>query len=94
MKCGKCGGKGYLEEFYHYGANARPMIKQCCDIAAYSRRVQAMIQGPEEAFKAYGRENPIIARHMNVTKDGIELKRGPTNPREGEPCPVIPFPKR
>jgi hypothetical protein len=41
-KDGPCEGRGYLISWYHYGAKARPQLKQCCDITEYSRAVQAM----------------------------------------------------
>lgn len=88
--CEKCGGKGYLEDWYHYGAKARPMIRQCCDIKAYSRRVQLMTQTTEDAFKAVGRKEPFIGHEMNVTHKGVEMK-GKRERKEGEPCPVIPL---
>lgn len=90
-KSGRCGGKGYIEDWYHYADQARPMLRQCCDVSAYSARVQLLAQGPEEAFKSYGRKSPIIARHMNVTSRGIETKKGPENPEGGKACEVIPL---
>lgn len=46
MKCAKCKGVGYIETFYHYGAQARPMVQQCCDISAYSKRVKELFSDP------------------------------------------------
>lgn len=89
MKCKKCGGKGYIESHYAKDARFQTIVRQCCDIAAYSRRVMAA--DPEKAFKDYGKKNPLITRHFDVTSKGIEVKKGPDQNPKGEPCPVIPF---
>lgn len=90
MKCPKCGGRGFLQEYYHYGAKARSIIKQCCDIKAYSRAVQLMSGVPDEAFKEVGRKEPFIGKEMNVTHKGLEIKSG-REKKEGPPCRVIPL---
>lgn len=93
MKCGKCAGVGFIQEYYHYGAKARPIIKQCCDIKAYTRAVQLMSQSKEDLFKAVGRKEPFIGKEMNVTHRGLEFKGGRAK-KEGEPCKVIPLKPR
>lgn len=90
MACAKCGGKGYIEDWYHYGDQARPMIRQCCDVTAYSRRVQMKTLTREEIFKVEGKESPFIGHHLTVTHQGLQV-RPPSNDVKGEPCPVVPI---
>lgn len=40
MGCKKCEGKGYIEDIHLRGDENCALLRQCCDIAAYSRRVQ------------------------------------------------------
>lgn len=93
MKCGKCGGKGYIEEWYHVSNSTKPLLRQCCDIAAYSRAVQLRTQSDEDAFKAVGRKDPFIGKEFNATYRGLEFKAG-REKKEGEPCKVIPLKRR
>lgn len=48
MRCNRCGGKGYLEEEFAVSNSFSRIIKQCCDIAAYSKRVQDLSEMPIE----------------------------------------------
>lgn len=64
--CTRCGGKGYLEEYYHRDDRMSPILRQCCDISAYSARVLAApIQVDEppmrvELKKPKGKPCPVI----------------------------------
>jgi hypothetical protein len=40
MRCKKCGGKGFIETFIFRDAGLKPQLQQCCDVKAYSSRVQ------------------------------------------------------
>lgn len=44
MKCTKCNGKGYIVDRMLLSASEKQVIKQCCDITAYSQAIQELIR--------------------------------------------------
>lgn len=80
MLCSRCGGKGYTEGWYHYSGKYRPNVAQCCDLTAYSKRIQEL----------FG-EDALDREIAHAKKDYQRLEE---NLRRGAPCEVIPFPKR
>lgn len=70
MKCGKCGGKGYTETFYHYADALRPMISQCCDISAYSKRVKQLFSDPVPETRGAPPAKVLQFKRSEVRRDG------------------------
>lgn len=72
---------------------------QCCDIRAYSVRVQEMTDANKpaaELFKKIGKYTPLITPCFSVTRNGIQFqgaKRSDIPTPKGKPCPVIPLRK-
>lgn len=89
--CIKCKGKGYVEEWYHYGNRSFPKLNQCCDITKYSARVQELhsTSGHQvcvDRSKRLNREE--INKVLNDFMDGLAGC-------DDEPIEVdIPFPTR
>lgn len=81
MSCTKCGGRGYIEDIIlrdraHRFGQPRTVLRQCCDLRAYSRRVSELY-GRGKAF-----DDQILGEIRRSVHEALH------NPRRYHPLPT------